>query len=151
MAKKDELLGYSEIAELLEVKVNTVRIYATQDERFPAPATPPEVRSPRFHRTDVEKYIEARGDRADGPGRRPRAAPVAASTPAQKYASHIRAAIASGAFSIKTQKALRERLGLDPTSFGFRMRGSREWTIEEVRVIKRLLKIAPPPGMAVRK
>ncbi len=151
MAKKDELLGYSEIAELLEVRVNTVRAYAIQDESFPAPATPSEVRSPRFRRADVEQYIKARGARVGGPGRRPRTALLAASTPAQEYAAHLRAAIASGAFSIKTQKALRERLGLDPTSFGFRMRGTREWTTEEVRVIKRLFKIAPPPGMSVRK
>lgn len=146
-----ELLGYAEVAELLEVKIATVRIYAVEDERFPKPATAPGVRSPRFRRDDVEEYIKERNSRTGGRGRQPRTAVPDNSTPAQEYASLIRAAIASGGFTIKTQRALRERLGLDPTSFGFRMRGERPWMAEEVRAIKRLLNIAPTAGLGMRK
>lgn len=102
-ANKGKLLGYAEIAEVLGVKVRSVRDFKWRDSDFPEPATPEGSRSPAFWESDVLRYKKLREVRNVGKkGRPPRSAVIevtevkmtSRATPAEPKTTNTRAASA---------------------------------------------------------
>lgn len=71
MAARVEIVGYAEIADLMGISVPGVMKAARTDANFPAPITPPSMRSPGWDRRDIDKYVVARAARAEGRSGRP--------------------------------------------------------------------------------
>ncbi len=74
MAKKTEVVGYAEVAELMNISVAGVQKIRRTEEGFPAPITPPSMKSPGFDRQEIERFIRIRAVSKKGQSGRPVAA-----------------------------------------------------------------------------
>lgn len=70
---KNEIIGFAEVAQLMEISVEGARKAARTDPDFPPRVTPPSLRSPGFDRTAVERYVISRARRSGRSGRPPAA------------------------------------------------------------------------------
>lgn len=70
---KNEIIGFAEVAELMDISVEGARKAARTDSDFPPRVTPPSMRSPGFDRAAIERYIDRRANRSGRSGRPPAA------------------------------------------------------------------------------
>ena len=135
MAGTAPLLGYADIAALLDVRVESIRIYAHSDPDFPVPTTPPSMRSPGFTAADVETYIKRRVERRRGKsGTPPRAASTARVDDAE-LGERVRSALTSDAAPVRTMSDLADRLGLSWDAVRRRINGRTRWTESDVTAL----------------
>lgn len=68
---KTEVVGLAEIAEMMGITYPGVMKAARTDPDFPAPITPPSMRSRGWDKQVIQKYIDSRGTRSSGRSGRP--------------------------------------------------------------------------------
>lgn len=135
-----ELLDSAQVAKRLDVTVGRVYKLRVGDPSFPAPVAF-RGRSPLYASNDIESFIQERSGRAPATrGRRPRRLAPGVVDPSL-FSERLRQTIASGVGrpDVMTQADLIALLGLNPITFGHRMRGRTRWRPSELDEIRRRL------------
>lgn len=137
-AADGEMVDYRGLAELLGVKVDSVRSLAS-DGRLPAPAAR-FGNSPVFAAADVNRFLD---QREAGTGRQghPSRVEVRARKAARDaaFAGRVRRRVASGDAPVASLRALAARLGLSPATLNNRLQGRTSWRAAEVAQLERIL------------
>lgn len=133
----ESVIGYSDIAEKMNVDVKSVRIYAGRDEDFPEPVTPASWRSPGFSEADVDRYLELRKVRNSGrSGRPPRSVDSETRLEAGKeIGDRIREVLVGDRSTVGSVSELARLTGLSTAALGFRLRGQTRWKPSEVSAV----------------
>ncbi|CAQ03350.1 hypothetical protein ACR8AL_07495 [Clavibacter sepedonicus] len=138
---QEELLGYAEIAQMMNVKVATVWNYAVRHDHFPQPVTPAGQRAPRFRKSDVDAYIAARNAHAVGAPGRPvltmdvgeRVDPTVGGRASAAIRARLAVAGAPG------HKDVAEALGIRKPALKARLRRETRWKVAELERVASLL------------
>jgi excisionase family DNA binding protein len=147
-----EYVSYDTLAQLLGVKVETVRSLAARG-RLPKPAYRVG-NSPLFAAADVNDLLQNRRQGTGGPGHPSRLELNARSAAKNAaFADRVRAAVASPESKVSTLRELASKIGLNGTTLNNRLESRARWSRAELTQLEKILgplgepdNVIPPPA-----
>lgn len=132
-----EVLGYAAVAEVMGISVKGVIAQRARDPEFPAPVTPPELRSPGWAKVDIERYIALRDARRAGK----RGRPPLAGGPRVPFDDVNNDLIHELAMQKVTMTAVAAAIGLSDTAVWMRLKKRSRWARHELETVAALLEV----------